>query len=95
MQINLFAYRNRLTDFEKLMVTKGMGGGRGRLGFWDWHMNTEVYGMIDQQVPARRILGKVLCAIQQVPSTENFAQYSAIIYVEKNMKENECTYMYN
>ena len=31
------------------MVSKGdMGGGWDGLRVWDWHMNTEVYGMTDQ-----------------------------------------------
>ena len=37
------------------MVTKEyMWGvdGRARLGVWDWHMHTEVYGMTGQQGPA-------------------------------------------
>ena len=36
------------------MVTKGdrLGGGEDGLGVWDWHMHTEVYGMIGQQGPA-------------------------------------------
>ena len=34
--------RNRLTDFEKLMVTEGnrWGWGREGLGVWDWLMDT-------------------------------------------------------
>ena len=40
----------RLTDFEKLMATKGdkQGNGRDGLGILDWHMHTEVYWMIGQ-----------------------------------------------
>ena len=35
------------------MVTKGDGeAGRDGLGIWDWHMHTEVYGMISQWGPA-------------------------------------------
>ena len=36
------------TDLEKIMVTKGNRWGQGKegLGLWDWHMHTEVYGMI-------------------------------------------------
>ena len=45
--------RNRLTAFEnKFMVTKGDRRGRDGLGVWDWHMHTEVYGMIGQWEPA-------------------------------------------
>ena len=46
--------RKRLIDFEnKLMVTKGDRWiGRDRLGVWDWHIHTEVYGMIGQLGPA-------------------------------------------
>ena len=48
----LLRNRNRLTAFEKLMVTKGnMSGGNG-LGIWDWNMHTEVNAMIDQREPA-------------------------------------------
>ena len=39
--------RNRLIDFEnKLTATKGDRWGRDGLGVWDWHMHTEVYGMM-------------------------------------------------
>ena len=38
------------------MVTKGyrwQGGWKDwGFGVWDWHMNTEVYGMIGQEGPA-------------------------------------------
>ena len=27
-------------------------GGRDGLGVWDWHVHTEVYGMISQWAPA-------------------------------------------
>ena len=47
--------RNRLKAFEKLMFTKedrwGWQGSDG-LGVWEWHMHTEVYGMIDQLGPS-------------------------------------------
>ena len=44
--MNYLQKRNRFTDFEnKLMATKGNGLGRDRLGVWDWHMHTVVYGM--------------------------------------------------
>ena len=40
--------------FKKIIFTKGdrRDGGRDGLGIWDWHMYTEVYGMIDQWGPA-------------------------------------------
>ena len=46
--------RNRLTDFEKLMVTKGdrWGSGKGWTGVWDWHMHTGVYRKIGHWEPA-------------------------------------------
>ena len=46
--------RNRLTDFENLMITKGdrFGGGGNGLGVWYWHMHTEVYGMTGKCGPA-------------------------------------------
>ena len=47
--------RKRLTDFEKLTVTKGdrWGGGKDGLGVWDWRMHSEEYGTIGQQGPAK------------------------------------------
>ena len=49
--MNFLQNRNRLTDFGKVMVTKGdrWGSGRDGLGVWDWHMHIEMYGMIHQQ----------------------------------------------
>ena len=32
--------------------TEKLMGGRDGLGVWDWHMHTEVYGMIGQWGPA-------------------------------------------
>ena len=44
--------RNRLTDFEKFMVTRGYSEGvENGLGLWDWHMHTIVYGIYGQQGP--------------------------------------------
>ena len=44
--------RNRLRVFEhRLIITKGNRWGRDRLGVENWHMHTEVYGMIGQQGP--------------------------------------------
>ena len=41
--------RNILTDLEnELMVT---GGGRDRLGVWDWHVHTAIFKIDDQQGP--------------------------------------------
>ena len=52
--MNLFAEQKQTHDFEKIMVTKGASGvcGKNGLGVWDWHMHTEIYGMIGQQGPA-------------------------------------------
>ena len=64
--------RNRLTDFEKLILTKGDRWGVGRrdgLGVWDWHMHTDIYGMIGQW--------------GLLYSTGNSTQYSVLIYVGK------------
>ena len=62
--------QKRLTDFEKLMVTKGdRWQVRDGLGVWDWHMDNEVYEMTGQ----RNLLYL----------TENSTQYSVIIYVGK------------
>ena len=45
--MNLFAEENRLRYFEnKLKVIKGDRLGEGQMGVWDWHMHTEVHGMI-------------------------------------------------
>ena len=54
IQMNLFQNRNRFTDFEKLMATKGdmWVEGRHGLGVWDWHMHTELCGMTGQGGPA-------------------------------------------
>ena len=43
--------RNKLTDFEKRMVTKGdrYESRDDGLGVWDWQMHTKVYGIIGQQ----------------------------------------------
>ena len=43
--MNLSA-EQKLTQTEKLKVTKGDGQrvGRDELGIWDWHMHTELYG---------------------------------------------------
>ena len=51
--MNLFA-EQKLTDFEKLMFTKGGGSGAERdgLGVQDWRINTAVYGTIGQWAPA-------------------------------------------
>ena len=38
------------------MIIKGdRCGRRDELGVWDWHMHTEVYGMIGQWGPAREL----------------------------------------
>ena len=76
--------RNRFTDFEKLSLLMGTGGGWGWDGLEasDWHMCTEAYGMTGQWGHA-------------LYGTENSTQYSVIIYVGKNLKGNGCVYMYN
>ena len=68
---------------EKLGGEEGGGGGGGRdgLGVRESHVHTEVYGMMDN--------GDLLY------STENSTQYSMIIYVGKNQKENGCVYKCN
>ena len=44
---------NRLTDFEKFMVTKeDRWEGRNGLEIWDWHRHTVVYGMTGKRGPA-------------------------------------------
>ena len=46
---------NRLIDNGKLMVTNGDRwgwGGRDGMRIWDWHVHTEVYGVIGQWGPA-------------------------------------------
>ena len=46
---------------KKLWLSKETGGGgRDGLGIWDWHMYTEVYGMIGQRGPAQRFLHNIL-----------------------------------
>ena len=46
--------RNRLKEFEKLIITQGdsLRDGKDGLRVWDWHMHTEVCGMLGQQGPA-------------------------------------------
>ena len=43
---DLFHKTETDSQTEKLMVTKGTGGGDGRDVLWDWHMHTEVCAMI-------------------------------------------------
>ena len=52
--MNLFAEQKQTQTFKKIIFTKGdrRDGGRDGLGIWNWHMHTEVYGMIDQWGPA-------------------------------------------
>ena len=55
--MNLFVIFRTETDsqtLKSLWLLKGIcgGSGRDRLGFWDWHMHTEVYGMIGPLGPA-------------------------------------------
>ena len=57
--------RGGLTDFEnRLMVAKGYAWEeRNGLGVWDWHIHTEVYGIIGLQGPAvsHRELYAIFC----------------------------------
>ena len=48
----VFRNGNSVKDFEKRMVPKGDRLVGDRLGVWDWHMHTEVYGMTGQWGPA-------------------------------------------
>ena len=69
--MNLYA-EQKLTQTEKLKVTKGDGWrvGRNELGIWDQHLHPEVYGLIGQW--------------GLLYSTENSTQYFVIIYVRKD-----------
>ena len=61
------------------MVTKGDRWGWG-IRLWDWHMHTEVYGIIGQQ--------------GLLYSTNNSTQYYVIIYVGKESeREWICVYV--
>ena len=64
--MNLFANRKRLTDFEKLIITKGERSGKGWPGGLDRHMRTEVCGMIGQGQPVvqHRELYLIYCDTQ-------------------------------
>ena len=53
--MNLFAEQKQtLKTLNNLRLPKGQAGARGRAGMrvWDWHMHTEVYGIIGQGGPA-------------------------------------------
>ena len=54
IKMNFFAEEIDSRTLKNLWIRKGTGGGGGRdgLGAWDWHMHTEVYGMIGQWGPA-------------------------------------------
>jgi len=53
MNFSAFTNRNRLTDLEdKLMVTRGKGRERCRLGVWDGHAHTAIIKIDNQQGPA-------------------------------------------
>ena len=73
--------RNRLTDFEKLMVTKGDGPG--------WGMDRGVgIGLCTLRYMERLTNGDLLY------STESSTQYSVIIYVGKESeREWMCVYI--
>ena len=49
----LICKKVRFNDFEKKLMVIKMGrlGGDEGLGIWDWHMHSEVYGMIGQLGP--------------------------------------------
>ena len=66
---------------KNLWLPKGAGGGSGdRLGVWDWHMHTALYGMIGKWGPAVQY--------------ENPSQYSVMIYVGKESeREWMCVYI--
>jgi len=34
-----------------LWLPKGIGGAGDGLGVWDWHRHTEVYGMVNRDLP--------------------------------------------
>ena len=55
-------------------------GGRDKPRVWDWHMHTEVHGMIGQWGPA-------------VISTVNPTQYSVIVCLEKSERTDVRTYI--
>ena len=51
IQMNL-QNRNRLTELEnKLMVTRGKVAERDKLGVWDWHIDTTITKIDNQQGP--------------------------------------------
>ena len=79
---NYLVYREK-TDPQtlktNLWLPKGTGGGRDGLGVGDWHMQTEVYGMIGQRGPA--VQHRELCMV------------SMIIYVGKE-SEREWMYVH-
>ena len=51
--MKLFAEEKQTLKNLQLPKETGEGvGGRDRLGVWDWHMHTEVHGMINQWGPA-------------------------------------------
>ena len=71
--------RNRLTNFKnKHNYQRGQVGVRDRLGAWDWHMHTVVYGMDGQWKPLH--------------STRNSIQYSVITYMGKG-SDKKCLYI--
>ena len=58
--MNLFVEQNKTCRLENIMVTKGVSEWGDSLGVWDWHMHTEVYGMIGQWGPAAYIAQRTL-----------------------------------
>ena len=73
--------RNRLTDFEKLMATKGY---RWSGGGMEWGFGTGICTLRYMEQLANRDL---------LYSTGNSTQYSVIIYVGKNQREEICLYV--
>ena len=62
--MNLFAGQTDSRTLKNLWLPKGTGGGgEGRLGAWDWHIHTVVYGMTGPQglVIQHRELYPVFC----------------------------------
>ena len=45
--------KQRLTDIENAMVTKGESGGRDKLRFWDQHICTTIYKLVVKEPACR------------------------------------------
>ena len=78
--MNLFT-KQKQTDIEnKLMVNKGKGGSRDKLGVWDY-----IYPLLYTKLISNKDL------LQQ----GNSVQYSLITCIGKILKKNKNSYMYN